>query len=202
MKSRILIITILFISLTVSAQDSISIFQKIEKAGTSITSLECEIDNIRLKSGNERTKHGMLYYQASDKLGTTFENGDYAIFNENKTKINIGIFRGKFRTDRDNIFSSLSIMLFCAIKGRCIQVAQNNDFDYSIKEENGTYRVNFNSREQNARGIGYKNVVFIYGKNDYRIRSIIMTDNKGTTNTFNLSKHKYGSSISADKFEL
>ena len=202
MKSQILIITILFISLTVSAQDNLSIFQKIEKAGASITSLECEIDNIRLKSGKERTKHGMLYYQANDKLATNFENGDYAIFNGIKTKINIGIFRGTFRTNRDNIFCSLSNMLFCAIQGRCIQVAQSNKFDYSIKEENGTYIVYFDSREKSTRGIGYKKVVFIYGTNDYRLRSIIMTDYKGTTNTFNLSKPKYDETISADKFKL
>ena len=201
MKFQITLLLAILFSFNVKAQDDHALFQMIENAGSTISSMECEIDNIRLKSGEEHTKHGMLYYQTDDKLATYFDNEDYAIFCENKVKINIGIFRGSFRTNRDNIFNSLSSLLFCAIQGKCVQLAENNDYDYSIEEKGDTYWVNFDSRKQSSFAIGYKNVVLVYGADDFRLRSIAMTDYKDVTNTFNLSKPKYGIAINADKFK-
>ena len=202
MKQHFLLITILLLSLGIRAQDNQAIFQMIEQAGSTITSMECDLVNTCVKSGQTRTKQGKLYYQANDKIGAYFDCGDYAIFNGNKVKIDIGIFHGTFRTNRENLFSSLSNMLFCAIQGKCKPVADKSEYDYTLEAKGDTYRVNFNSRKQNSRGIGYRKVVFVYGKDDYRLRSLITTDFKGTTNTFSFSKLKYGCKIDSSKFKL
>lgn len=202
MKQHFTLLAILFFTLCARAQDDNTIFQRIEKTGAAITSMECNIVNTCKKSGEERSKPGKLYYQASDKIGAHFDCGDYAIFNGSKMKIDIGIFHGTFRTNRENIFNSLSNMLFCAIQGKCIQVAETNDYDYALETREDTYVVNFDSRKQKSRGIGYKNVVFVYGKSNCRLVKLILTDFKGTTNTFSFSNIQYGCKIDGSKFSF
>lgn len=202
MKKHLLLLIGLFFALLAKAQDSQTLFQLIESESSKINTMECTIDNVRIKSGEETKKHGTLLYQSTDKIATNFSNGDHAIFNGNKVDIDLGIFHGTFRTNRKNVFNSLTDMLFSAIQGKCRQLIEDYDYDFDIETKDESYIVNCYSRKRSFLGIGYKQVSFIYGKDDYRIKSIIMTDYNNVVNRFTLSNIQYGKSIDANAFKL
>ena len=202
MKKYIICLAVLFVAYNLSAQTENTLFQQIEDAGTSITSMDCDLKNVYFKNNSERIKLGKFYYQADDKIGVYFECEDYIILNSNKMKTDIGIFHGTFRTDRGKLIKPLVRMLFCAIQGKCEQLAEENNYDLSIETTDEAHTATFTSRKRNFFGIGYRQVIFNYSLENKRIQSIILIDYNGNTDTYQLTNSQYGIKIDEDKFKF
>ena len=202
MKRIVILIAIFCVATPANAQSEDFLYQQIEKAGAMITSMECELDNIYVKEDYVRNKHGRLYYQATDKIGAFFDNGDYAILNGKKMKIDIGIFHGIFRTDRGKITKPLSEMLFAALQGNCRQLADGYNYDIAIITTENSYDITFTTRKRKLFGIGYKQTIFSYGLDDKRIQAITLIDYKDNIDTYQLIDKQIDTDIDESKFNL
>lgn len=202
MKRQVILIAMLFFAFGAQAQHDSTLFQQIEKAGQSLNSMECNITNTYIKPDFERTKLGKLYYQADDKIGAHFDNGNFAIINGNKIKIDVGIFHGTFRTDRGKLIKPLAQMLSCAIHGQCLKLAEEYNYDLALEKKDNAYVATFTTRKRKLLGIGYRQAIFNYDLDDKCLKSVILIDYKGCIDTYQLENRRFDVKIDQDKFKI
>lgn len=203
MKKVLFILIAWLCTINVQAQQDSLVLMQIEATGTSIHSMECRLRNtMKRPNKQEEEKVGDLKYLTTNFIDAHFSEDEYIIMNGNKMKIHLGIFNGTFRTDRNPLIKPISRMLVCAINGQCLKIAEENDYDLALSEDSESYNVTLTTRKKKLLGIGYRRAVFSYGKDNFRLKSILLIDYKDNHDLYSFENQVFDKDIDKSAFKL
>ena len=200
MKKTLLALIVFLFASQLRAQDTL-LLSRIMEAGSKLTSLSAQLHNHNKKGEKITEKDGKISYATPDKLAAIFENDTYLIINENRIKVDIGIFHGTFKM-RNGILRSLSRAFLYAIQGRCQDLADENNYSLQTETDGQFHTVTFTTKKKLLIGIGIKQAIFRYGLNDLLIKEIILIDYRGYIDTYTLVNEKYNEEIKESDFEI
>ena len=201
MKNTLILLIVTFFGLQMNGQD-LSVLDSIQAKGSTIQSISSHITQNVVKSGNTEIVEGTLNYVSPDKMAAHFDNGDYFIINENRMKVDIGMFHGRFKLSRNKFMRSMSQIYLYAFQGRCQELAEVNNYDLQLNAEDKFYIVQFTSKKKNFLGLGYKQILFYYEQNSLIINQIVLIDYNDIIETFTISEPQFDMSITENYFEL
>ena len=201
MKKSTLFIVLFLLSTGLRAQDY-TLLQQILEVNSAAQSFESDLRNTMHKKGQSNTQDGRLYFVKPNKFAALFYNGNYMVVNENRLKMDIGMFHGSFKLKKSGMMRSLSNIFLYGFQGRCKDLAEENDYDMEIKENGAFQQVTFTSKNQGFLGIGYKQVVFKFEKETLKLREIILYDSRDTEDSSSISNVQYNVPIDSSRFSF
>ena len=201
MKKLLFLLTFTLLAFCLQAQDN-DLLQRIKFAGNNVKSFETHLTNTtQSKSGKVKVDSGNLSFVSPNEFAALFETGRHMIVNQNQIKMDIGLFHGTFKLKDGGTMRSLSNIFLYGFKGLCQELADEND--YSIDIKTGQYHtVTFTNNKKRLLGIGFRQVIFNFNKNDLLIKEIILIDTRGSRDTYTISDTKYNVTVSQDKFKI
>lgn len=203
MKKALFVLIAWLCTINVQAQQDSLILKQIEAASSSIRSMDCRLRNtMKRPNKEEEVKVGDLKYLSTNFINAHFSEDEYIIMNGNKMKIHLGIFNGTFRSDRNPLIKPISRMLVCAINGQCETAAEENDYNLSLSEDSESYKVTLTTKKKKLIGIGYRQAIFSYGKNDMRLKSILLIDYKDNQDLYSFENQIFDQNIDKSVFQL
>lgn len=202
MKKALFIIIAWFCVTSINAQQDSIIFRQIEEAGKSIQSMECHLRNTMTRPYEQVEKEGNIKYLAANQIAANFDGGEYVLMSGNKMKIKLGIFNNTFRTDRNPLIKPISRMLVNAISGQCRTIAEENNYNISLTEDTQSYLVTLTTKKKKLLGIGYKQAVFEYRKDNMRLKSILLIDYKDNHDLYSFEEQVFDQPIDENAFKL
>lgn len=199
-KAIILLISILFTQ-QIQAQDA-TLLNQIKAANGDIRSFEANLTNTMVKPDKTTTQEGKLYFVAPNEFAALFSEDSYMIVNENKIKMDIGLFHGTFRLKDGGMMQSLSNIFLYGFQGRIQDLADENNYALTTKTEGGYHIITGTSRKKRLIGIGYKQVVFKYHTSSLLLKEIVLYDYSGNIDTYTISNVKYNVTIDRNTFQF
>lgn len=201
MKKAIISLIFTLFSLQSIGQDTI-LLNRILVAGKGVSSIEADLFNRKVKKGETTTQNGTFHFVSPYELSAVFTTGSYLIINEKKLKLDIGILFGKHHLREGGFARSLSNIFLFAFQGRCIDFANESGYILSMSSDKDYHTVTFTSKKRHILGIGYKKVAFKISTIDLLTKEIILTDYKGTIDTYTISNEKYNVPIDKNRFQF
>ena len=201
MKKLFSIITILFLALELQAQD-VALLANIKAANSKIKSFESDLSNTLVKPKKTSSQEGKLYFVKPNEFSALFANGKHMIVNEQKIKMDIGIFHGTFKLKDGGMMQSLSNIFLYGFQGRTQDLANENGYTLSTTTEGGYHIVTGVIKKKKLIGIGYKQVVFKYHTDSLLLKEIVLYDYSGNKDSYLISNVKYDVAIDKKKFQF
>ena len=199
-KSLIIILTLLF-ALQLHAQD-IVLLNKIQAVNDKITSFEADLTNTMVKPQKTITQNGKLYFLKPNEFAAQFTTGKYMIVNEQRIKMDIGMFHGTFKIREGGLIQGLSHIFLYGFQGRIQDLAKENNYTLSTKTENSYHIVTGVANKKPLLGVGYKQVVFKYHTDSLLLKEIVVYDYKGNQDSYVISNVKYDVPIEKKTFQF
>lgn len=185
--------------LRVSAQDE-QLLQRILEAGSNIETIQSKLHNRRDKDETITEKDGMFYYAKPDKFAALFEDDSYMVANGDYADVNIGFFHDRLRMRKGPI-RRLSLVFLYALKGRCAELAEINNFSIDTNTFMGFHVVTLTSKRKFHIGFGLRQVIFKCSPSDMLVKEIILIDTNGTVNAYTLLQPEYNVSFDQSVFD-
>jgi len=196
---RLLLLSALLLLVAVGhAQESM--LAKIRKANATAKTIEAPLTNTLTKAGKTTVQKGTLYFISPDKFAALFETGDHMIVNGNRLKMDIGVFRGKFKLRNGGMMQSLTNIFLYGFQGRCEELAKQNDFSVTVYEEGPYQQVYCTNQKKSILGLGYKTVIYNFDKETLMLREIILIDNSDNVDIYTTAKATYNGEIDESHF--
>lgn len=203
MKKALFILFAWLCTINVQGQQDSLILKQIETASSSIHSMECRVRNTMKRPNKpEEIKVGNLKYLASNHIDAHFSEEEYIVMKGNKMRIKLGVFNGTFRTDRNPLLKPISRMLVSAINGQCRAMAEENNYNIALTQDSQNYIVTLTTKKKKLIGIGYKETVFKYGKDNFRLKSILLIDYKDNHDLYSFENQVFDKAIDKEEFKL
>jgi len=199
-KSLIIFITLLF-ALQLQAQDTM-LLNKIQAVNGKITSFEADLANTMVKPQKTTTQNGTLYFVKPNEFAAQFTTGNYMIVNEQRIKMDIGMFHGTFKLREGGIIQGLSRIFLYGFQGRIQDLANENSYTLSTKTESGFHIITGVSSKKPLLGVGYKQVVFKYHTDSLLLKEIVLYDYKGNRDSYVISNVKYDVPVDKKTFQF
>ncbi|MCR5658587.1 MAG: hypothetical protein K6G25_04615 [Bacteroidales bacterium] len=201
MKKVLILITAFLLSFQMQAQD-LSLLNRIKATNGKIKSFEADLLNTMVKPKKTSTLDGKLYFSAKKKFAALFTSGNYMIVNENRIKIDIGLFHGTFKLKEGGMMQSLSNIFLYGFQGRIEELSAENNYSLTTKTENGFHVITGTANKKKLIGIGYKQVVFKYHTDSLLIKEIVLYDYSGNEDRYIISNVKYDVPIDMNTFQF
>lgn len=93
-------------------------------------------------------------------------------------------------------------MLVNAISGQCRTMAEENNYNIALTQDSQNYIVTLTTKKKKLIGIGYKETVFKYGKDNFRLKSILLIDYKDNHDLYSFENQVFDKAIDKDEFKL
>ena len=199
MRKITVILVMMLIAFSAHAQVHPAI-QRIRQTNGAISSFDADLANTQQKPNKKTEQKGKLYFVASNQFAAMFDNGKYMIVNENRLKINIGMFHGKFKLREGGMMRSLSNIFLYGFQGRCEDLAKEENYALKVNDTGKLYQVVCTAKKKPLFGIGYQTVIFNYEKDGFLLREIVLMDSDDNIDTYAISNVKYNVAVAADKF--
>lgn len=201
MKKVLIFLTTLLFAMQLQAQD-VDLLNRIQNANGKIKSFDADLSNTLVKPKKTTTQKGKLYFVAPKEFSAQFTTGNYMIANEQKIKMDIGIFHGSFKLKDGGRMQSLTNIFLYGFRGRAQDLAKENDYSIATKTENGLHIITMTTKKKSFLGIGYKQVVFKYHANNLMLKDIVLYDNSGNEDTYTISNVKYDVPVDRKMFQF
>ena len=201
MKKVLIILTAFLFAFQLQAQD-VDLLNRIKAANGKIQSFDADLSNTLVKPKKTTTQKGKLYFVAPKEFSAQFTTGNYMIANEQKLKMDIGIFHGTFKLKDGGKMQSLTNIFLYGFRGKAQDLANENDYTISTKTENGYHIVTMVTKKKSLLGIGYKQVVFKYHADNLMLKDIVLYDNSGNVDTYTISNVKYDVPVDRKMFQF
>ena len=200
MKKLLILLTTILFALQMEAQDTL-LLDNIRKANAKVMTLEAQLHNHNKKSEKIIEKDGVIHYASPDKFAAVFEDDAYMIVNNNRIKVDIGMFHGTLKM-RNGSLRSLSRAFLYAFQGRCQELAEENNFNLQTKTDKQFHTVTFTTKKKILIGIGIKQAIFRFGLDDLLIKEIVLIDYRGHIDTYSLVNVKYNGVIEESVLDI
>ena len=171
-------------SAPVVAADAHAITTKIEKANSSMTTVECKFSQVRTIKAS----------------GFDQPVGDYIIASGTKFYVHRGPKTGTFDTQKNATVGNMAGTLIGCVKGNPEKVAADNGAQISVKESGDGYVVTLTN--DNAARRGYSKIVLTYRKSDCLLVKMVMDEPTGISTLYEMKEIKKNASFPDDVFKL
>lgn len=201
MKKILITFAGIVFALHMQAQDNVLLAQ-IKTVNSKITSFEADLSNTLSKSGEKRVQNGTLHYVKPHEFTAQFNTGKYMIVNQNKIKMDIGIFHGTFKLKDGGNMQALANIFLYGFQGRSQDLANENNYSLSTKTQGGYHVITATTTKKRLIGIGYKQVIYKYLSDSHLLKEIVLVSYKGSVDTYTISNVKYNVAIDKNKFQF
>ncbi len=200
MKKILILTAAILFAIQMQAQD-VDLLNQIKTSNCKIKSLESDLSNTLVKPRKTCKRNGKLYFVSPNDFAAQFNTNNYMIVNEEKVKIDIGIFHGTFKLKSGGKIQSLSNLFLYGLQGRTQELAEENDYSLTTKTENG-YHIVTGVCNKKIFGIGYKQIIFKYHTDSLMLKEIVLFDNSGCIDTYTISNAQYNIPIDKKTFQF
>ena len=200
MKRLLALLATVVMVFQLQAQDH-NLLNSIKATNSQIKSFDADLANTTVKPKKSTTQLGKLYFVAPSEFSALFDE-QYMIVNEQKIKMDIGMFNGTYRLRDGGILQSLANIFLYGFQGRIQQLADENGYSLSTKTEGGYHIVTGTIIKKKLIGIGYKQVIFKYHTDSLLLKEIVLCDYSGNVDTYTISNVKYDVKVDPKRFEF
>lgn len=201
MKKLLAVISIVLFAIQLQAQD-IVLLNQIKTTNGKIKSFEADLENTLTKPKKTTTQNGTLYFVKPYEFAALFTTGRFMIVNENRIKMDIGLFHGTFKLKDGGMMQSLGNIFLYGFQGRIQDLANDNGYSLKTKTENGFHVITATIIKKRLIGIGYKTVVFKYHTDNFLLSEIVLYDYSGNQDSYVISNVKYDVPIDKKTFQF
>lgn len=199
-KTCFILFFLVMASLTAHAQINDLLLQ-IRWKNSLVRTVEGEVQRDLVKNGKETVQDGRFYYRFPNEFATYLESGELFIINENYLKADLGFIRGRFKRSNKKMNSLCNIFLY-GFQGSCQAFADENNYSIDIEQEATQYKVTMTSRKKPLLGIGFRQIILIYGLDDMLLKGITIINYNGGIDTYTISNPNYDVAVDDDKFKI
>ena len=198
MKKLIIVLAAIMMAMQLQAQDH-DLLNRIKDTNGKIKSFDADLANTMVKPKKTTSQKGKLYFVAPYEFAALFDE-NYMIVNEQKIKMDIGLFNGTYRLRDGGMMQSLANIFLYGFQGRIQQLADENGYSLTTKTEDGYHIVTGTIIKKKLIGIGYKQVIFKYHTDSLLLKEIILCDYSGDVDTYTISNVKYDVKVDPKTF--
>lgn len=200
MKKLIILLAVIATAFQLQAQD-LNLLNSIKATNGRVKSFESDLKNTTVKPKKSTSQEGKLYFVAPYEFAAMFDE-DYMIVNEQRIKMDMGLFNGTYRLRDGGIMQSLCHVFLYAFQGRIQQLADENGYTLTTKTENGYHVITGTIIKKKLIGVGYKQVIFKYHTDSLLLKEIVLCDYSGNVDTYTISNIKYDVKVDRHTFEF
>ena len=201
MKKLLILITAFLLSFSMQAQD-ITLLNRIKSTNGAIKTFDADLDNTLTKPKKTISQHGKLYFAKPHEFSALFTTGKFMTVNENRIKMDLGLFHGTFKIKDGGMMQSLANIFLYGFQGRIQDLADENGYSLTTKTEGGFYVITANIIKKKLIGIGYKTVIFKYHTDTLLLKEIMLYDYSGNKDVYTISNVKYNVPIDSKTFQF
>lgn len=200
MKKLIALLAMVVMAFQLQAQD-LDLLNSIKETNGRIKSFEADLANTLIKPKKTTLQEGKLYFVAPYEFAALFDES-YMIVNEQRIKMDIGLFNGTYKLRDGGMMQSLSHVFLYSFQGRIQDLAEENGYSLTTKTENGFHIVTGTIIKKKLIGIGYKQVIFKYHTDSLLLKEIVLCDYSGNVDVYTISNVKYDVKVDKKTFEF
>ena len=152
----------------------------------------------QLHSGKIKKSNGNVYYSVPNLLSMHFTNNDKIVLSGDKIYFDHGMFHGTY-SNRHKLMRGIKSILLYAFQGKCQQLADECNFDISVKEEKNEYVVTLTSKKKVL--LGFNRIVLHYSAN-FKLKKFEYTASNGDHSIYSLTNLKYDTKLNKDVFKF
>jgi len=176
MKKILTVLSILLFAIQLQAQDLV-ILNQVKATNGKIKSFEADLQN-------------------------TLTKPKKTTVNENKIKMDLGIFHGTFKIKDGGTMQSLANIFLYGFQGRIQDLAEENNYSLTTKTEGDYHVITANTKKKKLIGIGYKTILFKYHTDTFLLKEIVVIDYNNHHDSYVISNVKYDVPIDKKTFQF
>ena len=201
MKKVLILFAAIMLATQLQAQDLV-ILNNVKATNGKIKSFEADLANTLTKPKKTTTQNGKLYFVKPYEFSALFTTGKFMTVNQNKIKMDLGLFHGTFKIRDGGMMQSLANIFLYGFQGRIQELADDNGYSLTTKTEGGYHIITATIIKKKLIGIGYKTVIFKYHTGTYLLKEISVIDYSGNHDSYVISNVKYDVPIDPKTFQF
>ena len=201
MKKILTVLSILLFAMQLQAQDLV-ILNQVKATNGKIKSFDADLKNTLTKPKKTAIQNGKLYFVKPHEFSAVFTTGKFMTVNEQKIKMDLGLFHGTFKIKEGGMMQSLANIFLYGFQGRIQDLANENNYSLSTKTEDGYHVITANTKKKKLIGIGYKTIIFRYHADSFLLKEIVVIDYNDNHDSYVISNVKYDVSIDPKTFQF
>ena len=150
-----------------------------------IQSLSCQFTQTKQSSllvDNAEAKGKMSYSRPKSMCWEYITPYSYALVVEGDSLSMTGNGTASTNQKANRMMKEMSSLIIGSINGE--RLFDERTFSINIYEETGCYRVKMNPKRKDMQRM-FQNITFLFGSDDYTVRSVVLTEKSGDATTIN-----------------
>lgn len=150
-----------------------------------IQSLSCQFTQTKQSSllvNNAEAKGKMSYSRPKSMRWEYITPYSYALVVEGDSLSMTGNGTASTNQKANRMMKEMSSLIIGSINGE--RLFDERTFSINIYEETGCYRVKMNPKRKDMQRM-FQNITFLFGSDDYTVRSVVLTEKSGDATTIN-----------------
>ena len=163
----------------------VKVISEITKNTVGIQSLSCQFTQTKQSSllvDNAVAKGKMSYSRPKSMRWEYTSPYSYALVVEGDSLSMTGNGTASTNPKANRMMKEMSSLIIGSINGE--RLFDERTFSINIYEETGCYRVKMNPKRKDMQRM-FQNITFLFGSDDYTVRSVVLTEKSGDATTIN-----------------
>ncbi|MBQ1694679.1 MAG: outer membrane lipoprotein carrier protein LolA [Bacteroidales bacterium] len=163
----------------------VKIISEITRNTVGIQSLSCQFTQTKQSSllvDNAEAKGKMSYSRPKSMRWEYITPYSYALVVEGDSLSMTGNGTASTNQKANRMMKEMSSLIIGSINGE--RLFDERTFSINIYEETGCYRVKMNPKRKDMQRM-FQNITFLFGSDDYTVRSVVLTEKSGDATTIN-----------------
>ncbi|MBQ5571774.1 MAG: outer membrane lipoprotein carrier protein LolA [Bacteroidales bacterium] len=163
----------------------VKVISEITKNTVGIQSLSCQFTQTKQSSllvDNAEAKGKMSYSRPKSMRWEYITPYSYALVVEGDSLSMTGNGTASTNQKANRMMKEMSSLIIGSINGE--RLFDERTFSINIYEETGCYRVKMNPKRKDMQRM-FQNITFLFGSDDYTVRSVVLTEKSGDATTIN-----------------
>lgn len=166
-------------------EQRLKVINEITRNTVGIQSLSCQFTQTKQSSllvDNAEAKGKMSYSRPKSMRWEYITPYSYALVVEGDSLSMTGNGTASTNQKANRMMKEMSSLIIGSINGE--RLFDERTFSINIYEETGCYRVKMNPKRKDMQRM-FQNITFLFGSDDYTVRSVVLTEKSGDATTIN-----------------
>ena len=166
-------------------EQRLKVITEITRNTVGIQSLSCQFTQTKQSSllvDNAEAKGKMSYSRPKSMRWEYITPYSYALVVEGDSLSMTGNGTASTNQKANRMMKEMSSLIIGSINGE--RLFDERTFSINIYEETGCYRVKMNPKRKDMQRM-FQNITFLFGSDDYTVRSVVLTEKSGDATTIN-----------------
>lgn len=166
-------------------EQRLKVINEITRNTVGIQSLLCQFTQTKQSSllvDNAEAKGKMSYSRPKSMRWEYITPYSYALVVEGDSLSMTGNGTANTNQKANRMMKEMSSLIIGSINGE--RLFDERTFSINIYEETGCYRVKMNPKRKDMQRM-FQNITFLFGSDDYTVRSVVLTEKSGDATTIN-----------------